>query len=227
MSVAEHYNRGRHVLTELGLDLTPDQVAAPVPACPGWTVKDVYSHIVGVSADVLAGNLDGVATPPWTAKHVSDRADHTLTKVLSEWAELGPKFEEALRAIGDQGTERIVIDQWSHEQDIRGAVGKPGSRNVPRLAFAVDVGFTGFGSAWPEELPTVEVIGDSGRWRVGAGEPAVTLVTSDFELARALIGRRSRAQYLALDWTPADESVVGPVIDRLHAFPFRVTDLVE
>ena len=68
-----------------------------------------------------------MATPPWTAKHVADRADHTLNEILAEWAESGPKLEEALRAIGDKGTERIVADQWSHEQDIRGALGKPGA----------------------------------------------------------------------------------------------------
>jgi uncharacterized protein (TIGR03083 family) len=227
MAVAEMYNRGRHVLTELALGLTPEQVSAPVPACPGWTVKDVYAHLVGVSADVLAGNLDGVATPPWTAKHVSARAEHTLNQILAEWAAIGPKFEDALRAIGDQGTERLIVDLWSHEQDIRGAVGKPGSRDVQRLAFAIETGFRGFGSSWPDDLPTVEVVGDSGRWRLGSGEPTVTLTASDFELARALVGRRSRAQYLALDWTPADEGVVGPVIDRLHAFPFPETDIVE
>jgi uncharacterized protein (TIGR03083 family) len=227
MVVAEHYNRGRHVLTELSLDLTPEQAATPVPACPGWTVKDVYAHLAGIAADVLAGNLDGVATPPWTHKHVSDRAERSLNEIVLEWSESGPKLEEALRAIGDEGTERIVVDLWSHEQDVRGALSKPGSRDVPRLAFAVDRGLTSFGADWPGHLPTVEVQSESGRWVLGDGEPAVRLAASDYELGRALVGRRSRPQYLALDWSPADADVVGPIVDHLHVFPLPEADLVE
>jgi uncharacterized protein (TIGR03083 family) len=227
MVVAEHYNKGRHVLTELSLDLTPDQAATPVPACPGWTVKDVYAHLAGVAADVLAGNLEGVATPPWTARHVADRADRSLTEIVLEWSASGPKLEEALRAIGDEGTERIVVDIWSHEQDVRGALAKPGSRDVPGLAFAVDRGLTRFGADWPGHLPTVEVKSESGRWVLGKGEPEVRLAASDYELGRALVGRRSRAQYLALDWSPADADVVGPIVDHLHVFPFPESDLVE
>lgn len=227
MVVAEHYNRGRHVLTELALDLTPEQAAAPVPACPGWTVKDVYAHLAGVAADVLAGNIEGVATPPWTGKQVADRADHTLSEILVEWAASGPQLDEALRAIGDKGTERIVADIWSHEQDVRGALGKPGSRDVPRLAFVVDVRLSGFSGSWPSELPTVEVTSESGRWVLGEGDPAVRLAASDYELGRALVGRRSRSQYLALDWSPADAQVVAPIVDHLHVFPLPETDLDE
>jgi uncharacterized protein (TIGR03083 family) len=227
MSVAELYNQGRHVLTELGTSLTPDEEAARVPACPGWTVKDVYAHLVGASADVLAGNLEGVATPPWTAKQVDYRADRTLTQILVEWAGTGPKLEDALKAIGDRGTERLIADQWSHEQDVRGTVGKRGSREAPRLAFLLDFGLGGFAASWPAALPTVGVLGESGRWTLGTGEPSITLTASDFELGRALLGRRSRAQYLALDWSTGDEAVVGPVVDHLHVFPFPVQDLVE
>ena len=227
MAVAEHYNRGRHVLTELAVDLTPEQAATPVPACPGWTVKDVFAHLAGGAADILAGNLEGLATPPWTAKQVDNRAEHTLTQILAEWAALGPKLEAALREIGDAGTERIVADIWSHEQDVRGAIGKPGSRDVPRLAYLVDFGLTGFGEQWPAELPTVQVTSETGRWVLGQGEPTVQLAVSDFEMARALIGRRSRAQYLGLDWSPAGEEVVGPIVDHLHVFPFPESDLLE
>ena len=80
---------------------------------------------------------------------------------------------------------------------------------------------------WPDHLPTVEVKSESGRWVLGAGEPEVRLAASDYELGRALVGRRSRDQYLALDWTPAEADVVGPIVDHLHVFPLPETDLVE
>ena len=98
---------------------------------------------------------------------------------------------------------------------------------MPRLAFAVDYGLTGFGADWPAELPTVEVTSESGRWVLGEGDPTVRLAASDYDLGRALVGRRSRAQYLALDWSPADADVVGPIVDHLHVFPLPEADLVE
>ena len=49
------------------------------------------------------------------------------------------------------------------------------------------------------------------------------LATSDFELARILIGRRSRAQMLAAGWTGDPE----PVVDLLPVFGPPVTDLTE
>ena len=32
------------------------ELAATVPACPDWTVRDLLSHMVGLGADVLAGD---------------------------------------------------------------------------------------------------------------------------------------------------------------------------
>jgi hypothetical protein len=63
----------------------------------------------------------------------------------------------------------------------------------------------------------------SGSWQLGDGEPVAALHTSDFELARLLIGRRSRAQMLAQPWTgdPA------PVVDHLPTFGPPDDDLLE
>ena len=115
MAVAEHYNSGRHVLTELGLGLDPAQAATPVPACPGWTVKDVYAHLAGVAADVLAGNLEGVATPPWTARHVADRADQSLTQILAEWATGSISLAADTTATG-AGVELLVPEGWASRE---------------------------------------------------------------------------------------------------------------
>ena len=35
--------------------LTPEQAATPVPALPGWSVKDTFAHLAGLAADVVAG----------------------------------------------------------------------------------------------------------------------------------------------------------------------------
>lgn len=223
-----HYAMGRKVLLELGQAMTADDAARPVPACPGWTVKDVYAHLAGIAADAVAGRLEGTGTDPWTARQVEERAGDSLLDVLKEWTDTGPRFEDALRAMGDSAPPRVVIDQWSHEQDIRGAVAKPGSRNVPRLAFVVDTMLSGWARRWDDNPhPSVAVRTERTSHQLGSGEPELTLTTTDFELARALLGRRSRGQYLRMGWSPDDEAVVGPVVDDLHGFTLAADDVSE
>src|SRR4051794_6630153 len=69
------YAAGRVRLTELVTEADPEGRTVPVPGCPHWAVKDVVAHVTGVCADVLAGNLDGVTTEPWTAAQVGQRRD--------------------------------------------------------------------------------------------------------------------------------------------------------
>jgi hypothetical protein len=53
--------------------------------------------------------------------------------------------------------------------------------------------------------------------------PRHALRASDFELLRAVMGRRSRAQLLALGWDADAE----PYVDHLHVFGPATTDGVE
>jgi hypothetical protein len=53
-------------MVALGRTLDDAQADRVVPACPDWTVRDAYAHQAGVSADILAGRMDGVATDEWT-----------------------------------------------------------------------------------------------------------------------------------------------------------------
>ena len=226
--IAELYASGRHALLDLAATLSADEAATLVPACPQWTVKDVYAHLTGVVADVLGGRLEGVATDPWSARQVAERADRSLTEICAEWAELAPELEEALRAFPDLANPRLLIDQWTHEQDLRGALGRPGGRTDGRMAFTVDTVLTAYSKSWPDTgLPGVVVTGDSAQWALGDGEIHLRLSAPDFELGRALLGRRSRAQVLRLRWTPHDEPMLEAVVDELHAFPYAERDLEE
>lgn len=51
-------------LDERGLD-------APVPACPGWRVRDVVAHLTAVAEDVLEGRLTGPPTEEQSAAQVA------------------------------------------------------------------------------------------------------------------------------------------------------------
>ncbi len=223
--IGEQYRAGRERVLTLAADITDDQAAAPVPACPEWRVKDVYAHLSGVVADILAGQLDGVATDPWTARQVAERADWSLGEICTEWTTNACTLEAMLATVDDDLVDpRLVIDEWTHEQDIRGALGRPGARDLPVVAFAVRHLAAGIGEYWKEAgLAPVGLAGDTASYVLGDGEPVATLRAPDFELARLLLGRRSTAQVTALDWT-ADP---GPAVDHLHVFGPATADVVE
>jgi uncharacterized protein (TIGR03083 family) len=220
MEIAELYRDGRERLLAVAAELGDDDAARPVAACPGWTVKDVYAHLAGVAADVLGRRLDGMMTEPWTARQVQERASAGLREVCAEWAASGPRLEARL---GRGGRAELVIDITSHEHDIRGAVGRPGHRDTPAVAYALESVVETLAAWWPAGLPAVRLAGDSGACTLGAGPPAATLRASDFELFRAVMGRRSRAQPLGLGWDADAE----PYVDHLHVFGPATADLVE
>jgi uncharacterized protein (TIGR03083 family) len=213
--MGEMYRAGRIGMIELGRSLRDDDAAISVPACPAWTIKDVYAHQAGVVADALAGRLDGVATDPWTARQVEERKDKPLREVLDEWEEIAPPFESFLES--NAAPPQVIIDQWSHEQDVRAALDQPGNRDDERAKFCLNALASGM-SDWPHD--PLLIVGDSGTWQRGEGDAKVTLRASDYELARTLLGRRSRAQVLALDWDGDPSSVV----DHLVVFSFADVD---
>ncbi len=218
-----HYRETRERMVDLAGSLTEGDATSPVPSCPAWVVKDVYAHVVGVCADVLAGRIEGVATDPWTARQVAARTDRPLATIIGEWLETGPAFDEALVAFGEHVDPRVVLDIWSHEQDVRGAVGKPGGRAAAVVPFALETLVSLFASAWAGSgRPPVRVVGSTREWVLGDGEPVATLRADDAELVRLLVGRRSRAQALAL-W----DADAAPYVDHLVTFTFAATDIIE
>jgi hypothetical protein len=68
--------------------------AATVPACPDWTVRDLLSHMVGLGADVVAGDEPDDHNEAWTARQVEARRDRDVDALVTEWQGLA----EPLRA---------------------------------------------------------------------------------------------------------------------------------
>src|SRR5438132_399041 len=83
-----------------------DATGAAVPTCPRWTVHDVVAHLTGVCADILTGNLEGVATDPWTEAQVSSRKNRTMAELVEEWNELGPQVEAITAAFPGRAAEQ-------------------------------------------------------------------------------------------------------------------------
>ena len=223
-----------------------------VPACPEWSVKDVVSHLTGNCADVLNGNLEGVATAEWTAAQVDERREWPLEDVLAQWDDLSPKFAAFLDDLPGYLGRNVISDLVVHEQDLRGALGKPGHRDDAAVVMGADFAMRVVvdSGAIALGLGPLEVTAGDNWWLVGTGGPATnkrdgwkdivgaeviarpvnkarvgTVVAPPFELFRAITGRRSANQIRSFDWNVDPE----PFIPLFGSDPFTVrdTDLVE
>jgi uncharacterized protein (TIGR03083 family) len=192
------YRELRLRVTELLRGRTDEELEQPAPATPEWRVRDVVSHLGGVCDDIAHGNMDGVATDTWTQAQVEKRRDWPFARVLDDWADNAAVVEPMMNGIG-QPIGQMVFDAWTHEQDVRGALGAPGARESAALDLAWDWFFAANQEVGAPAPGAMLVITDAGESLLGAGAPVATLRTSRFEFLRAVAGRRSRAQVRALD----------------------------
>ena len=222
-------------LDELCSALEPAQWALAT-GCPGWTVKDQLSHLIDYEARAVGRSAPD--HEPSEHGHVKNdlgrgneigvdfRRSMSGPEVLEEFRsvtadrldQLRGLSEDNLRAemmtpagpgtVADMLTLR-VMDTWSHEQDIRRAVGRPGDVGGPAVDEAIGY-FTRFLSylvgkraGAPEGAKVVFAIGDrapvaveviEGRGRVAANaeDPTVDLAMPVTTFA-ALVGGRSDA----------------------------------
>jgi uncharacterized protein (TIGR03083 family) len=174
-----------------------------VPACPGWTVRDLLAHVTGVVDDILEGRMDGVATDEWTGAQVSARAGRTVAEVAEEWVALAPRLDAVFDVLGG-APGQLVFDVVTHEHDLRHALGAPGARGDASVGLAL---------AWAAEAWAATASGTSAPLRLvagevtattGDGEPGATVEMEPFEALRALTGRRSPAELLAYRWDVED-----------------------
>jgi hypothetical protein len=169
-----------------------------------------------VVEDALAGRLTGPPSEEQTAEQVARYKGRPMTQTLAGWTAGAPQFEEIISAFN---VPQAVIDVASHEQDIRGALGQPGARDNEAIRQ--------MGGWLLERLRTpvpVHVTIEDAEFRVGPeSEPVLGLRTTRFEAFRWRMGRRSRDQLAALDWSgdPA------PVLDNLVVFGPARSDIIE
>jgi uncharacterized protein (TIGR03083 family) len=119
------YHEVRVGLIELLRSRTEPELDTIAPATPEWRVRDIAAHLAGVCDDITQGNMAGVASDAWTAAHVAKRADWTMDQLLTDWGEQANVVEDQMNAWGP-GMGQMVFDAFTHEQDIRGALGEPG-----------------------------------------------------------------------------------------------------
>ncbi len=141
-------------LSELGACLPDDEFDRPTE-CPGWSVKDQFSHLIGT--ELLLEGEPAPDGPARVADHVrndlgelnerfvAERRDVPGCEVVAEFTALADRRLEALRSLDAEAWEVLgpspvgivpyvdymgvrTFDSWVHEQDVRRAVRRPGDR---------------------------------------------------------------------------------------------------
>lgn len=135
--VAEAYIELRGRVIELLGQLDEVDGDRAVPACPGWTVRQLIAHMVGVPEDVLAGRIDGLATDAWTQAQVDRHAGETLADLRHTLGGLAAEFDPVLRMVPAPMNSQFVMDAVTHEHDLREAVGRPGAQDSSAVEVAL------------------------------------------------------------------------------------------
>jgi uncharacterized protein (TIGR03083 family) len=141
-------------LVELGHGLDLEAFALPT-ACPGWTVKDQFSHVIGTElllegtpapADPVGGEHVVNDLGELNERFVAARRGRSGPDVVAELAGLFDRRLGTLAALDDEAWSAIgptplgmvpyidymglrAFDCWVHEQDVRLATGRDGGRD--------------------------------------------------------------------------------------------------
>lgn len=219
--LSDGYHATRARVTELVRDLPADDLARPVPACPEWVVSDLVAHLVGIPEALSSGDYPSGDLQAWLDRLVAERREVPVRELLDRWEACAV----ATSAVIDGSGSLLFIDAVSHEHDLRGAVGRPGSRGVPEVRAAVqllldllapEIAAAGLGA----------LVVDSGEvtWASQFTRPGCTIKVDPWEAIRVLQSRRTVEELRALPHTGDLEPYV-PILDA-HS-PLPATSLGE
>lgn len=213
--IAAAYRQVRETTAAL-LAADPAAATAPVPTCPGWSVADLVAHLVEICARV---HERATGQPPGPVPGT----EAGLPELLERWHRLSPPVEEFLAGPGSMDRGILVMDAFTHELDLRQALGAPPPVDHPALPVAMDVLVTGLAASLAGRgLPPLAVETDSGRWVAGSGEPGATMSGPWHEVYLALAGRRTETLIRSLRWSEEP----GRWLPAFTWGPFRVPEAV-
>lgn len=188
-------------MIELGGDLTDADWARPTE-CPEWSVKDQYSHILGIERWLLGEASDGERrTMANTSLDVEAFRGRRGAEILTDLRGVIDRRVAVLESGAEDLTEIVetpfgrqmprgdfmgfrAFDVWMHEQDVRRAVGRPGNLDAPAAECAARIlgGALPFvigkrAAAEPGQSVVVETSGRS--WRIEVGEDRQARMSDD------------------------------------------------
>jgi uncharacterized protein (TIGR03083 family) len=218
------YEWKRRELMGLARSLTDEQLRLLVPATRAWSVHDVVSHLVGITADLNASRFGSGDLDAWTAEQVRTRRDLSMDQLGAEWEREAPTFEDGLRLLGYEIGSHYVGDLLQHTADINHALGRGGLEDDDALVVGLDFYLDLFHRALTAAaVGSVAVRVLDEEWALGSGPVVASLTASRFDAFRCLGGRRSEHQIRAMEWTGHLDRVVAVV----SPYPLPTTDMVE
>jgi uncharacterized protein (TIGR03083 family) len=213
---ARHYRQTKERIVGLVTELDDAGLNTPVPACPGWSVRDVVTHVVAVAEDWVAGRLVGPPTDAQTAAQIARFGGRDLSEILTAWTDAAAVLD---RMAESAGVKPPLGDITSHEHDVRAAIGRPGARDSAAVWSSSDQLLANLRTP----IPLLVTVEDGQYLTVPGADAEIRLRTTRFEGLRWRTGRRSRAQLAAMDWS--DDPT--PVLDHLFLFGPASTDVDE
>ncbi|MEV6650201.1 maleylpyruvate isomerase family mycothiol-dependent enzyme [Streptomyces sp. NPDC051219] len=155
---ADAWTHSIEAISELVQPLVEGEWNRATP-CPGWSVRDIVSHVIGIECEQL-GDPRPIHTLPRDLYHVVDeftrymevqvdvRRHHTAPEMTAELEYTiirrarqlrNEKRDPSALVRGPLGSEvtlehalrQRAFDVWVHEQDLRTALGTPGNLDSP------------------------------------------------------------------------------------------------
>ncbi|MFE9996015.1 maleylpyruvate isomerase family mycothiol-dependent enzyme [Streptomyces avermitilis] len=155
---ADAWTHSIEAISELVTPLVEGEWNRRTP-CPGWSVRDLVSHVIGLDCEML-GDPRPIHTLPRDLFHVTNehqrymemqvdvRRHHTAPEMTSELEYTVIRRNRQLRnesrapetkVRGPLGSEPTLeeamrnraFDVWVHEQDLRATLGRPGNLDSP------------------------------------------------------------------------------------------------
>ncbi|MFV2018981.1 maleylpyruvate isomerase family mycothiol-dependent enzyme [Micromonospora sp. LOL_023] len=202
--LAAAYRQIRRNMADL-LDEHDSALALGVATCPGWTVGDLLGHLVEVCARVNArvtGGGDPAPTGGGDPAPTGVASSGSVQQLFEAWQRYSGPVEMFLSEPFTLDRAVLVMDTFTHELDLRRALGVAPPIGHPAQPVAMEVLVKGFSAAVrARQLPAVRIETEHGQWLVGDGEPAAVASGSWYEIYLMLSGRRTEAQIRALQWS--------------------------
>jgi uncharacterized protein (TIGR03083 family) len=199
--IADIYEASHGRIVELVESSSDDQTATAVPATPGWDVHDVLAHLAAITTDGLAGRITGIPDDEFTAGQIRERKAATVAELIAEWRGNLPSMLDGARA--GLVPPNLAVDAITHEQDIRGALGRGRVPDDDAIRFSLGLYAMGCRMRVSgSDVPPLRIQATDSDFELvaGEGEPAASVRASEYDLFRTLSGRRGREAVLALDW---------------------------
>lgn len=186
--------------------------ATAIPACPGWSARDLVAHLAGGAADHEVGRLDGFPGPSWTSRHIRERASRPIRDVHAELLDLAART--AARC--DQRPEgpNSSWDAYVHERDLAAAFdGQCQSLDEDGHRLLRDIG-TFLAERAPFEVE-LRRVGQAVHITVADRQVHLATVAAP-AVFRAMTGRGTPAEIGNWEWAPTPPP--GSVLDQLSLF---------